>query len=71
MKLSWILWWGITVFWLILLLAIIIYSLNNGLITATHRESMAFIWLLIGLFSVPFLIQVIWLILNFLVKRNN
>ncbi|ATH63591.1 hypothetical protein A7974_06625 [Staphylococcus pasteuri] len=71
MRLSWILWWCVSSFWLLIILFIVIYSMFNGLTSATSRELMTFIWLLVGLFGIPLLIQLIWLIINVFLQRNH
>ncbi len=68
MKISWILWWIISVFWIVVILSLTIYSLLNGLTINNQSDFFKFFCLLIGLFIFPFIIQLLWLVINILVK---
>lgn len=64
MKLSWILWWVATLFWLLMILGLALYSWSNGLFDANNKEVYSFFWLLIGLLVIPFIVQFTWLLIN-------
>ncbi|MDN6743007.1 MAG: hypothetical protein L0L63_11240 [Staphylococcus equorum] len=55
MKLSWILWSVATLFWLLVILGLSLYSWSNGLSDANNKEVYSFFWLLIGLLVIPLL----------------
>ncbi|MGW7951191.1 hypothetical protein ACWEYS_13380 [Staphylococcus xylosus] len=68
MKISWALWYVITFFWIIIILGISIYSWFNGLSNGSNEDFYKFLWLLVGLFIIPIIIQLLWLFINILVK---
>ncbi|MCC2084181.1 hypothetical protein HMPREF2693_05615 [Staphylococcus sp. HMSC068D08] len=75
MKTSWIIWWIVTVFWMItfagMSLAILIRKVDgSGMIQSPEARMYALIVLLIA-YIIPFIIQIVWLIINIIVKYRK
>ncbi|AMG61578.1 DUF3923 family protein [Staphylococcus lugdunensis] len=75
MKTSWIIWWIVTVFWMItfagMSLAILIRKVDgSGMVQSPEARMYALIVLLIA-YIIPFIIQIVWLIINIIVKYRK
>ena len=75
MKTSWIIWWIVTVFWMItfagMSLAILIRKVDgSGMVQSPEARMYALIVLLIA-YTIPFIIQIVWLIINIIVKYRK
>ncbi|AMG64475.1 MULTISPECIES: DUF3923 family protein [Staphylococcus] len=75
MKTSWIIWWIVTVFWIItfagMSLAILIRKVDgSGMVQSPEARMYALIVLLIA-YIIPFIIQIVWLIINIIVKYRK
>ena len=75
MKTSWIIWWIVTVFWIItfagMSLAILIRKVDgSGMVESPEARMYALIVLLIA-YIIPFIIQIVWLIINIIVKYRK
>lgn len=75
MKISWIFWWIVNTFWIILFAIgsafVWLREIDGaGAIQTPEVKLISFIVLLIA-FIFPFFIQVIWLIINLIVNKNK
>ena len=68
MKISWILWWMATVFWIVVALILLVLGLMYGL--NNEMEGYKFTFLFIGIFLAPIICQLIWLIINIIVSKG-
>ncbi|WP_281191799.1 DUF3923 family protein [Staphylococcus felis] len=75
MKLSWILWWILNAFWLVIFIASTIFiwtrSVDAAGITQTHDAKLAAFIVLVVAFLFPFIVQIIWMIINIIVSKNK
>ena len=68
MRISWVLWWIVYVFWLLCLVGFVSMALFSGI--KTLDEVYGLICIVLGLFFTPILCQVVWLIINLIVGHN-
>lgn len=68
MKIAWILWWIATIFWGVVAIGLLVFTLMNGLNSGIEWYKFTFI--MIGIFLVPIICQVVWLIINLIVSKN-
>ncbi|PNZ27855.1 Uncharacterised protein [Staphylococcus petrasii] len=75
MKLSWILWWVISAFWIILFIgsSVMIWERRTdatGIFQTPELRAVSIIILAIA-FLLPIIIQIVWLIINLIMSRNE
>jgi len=75
MRISWIFWWLVNSFWLILFAVGTAFVWlrkvdGSGAIQTPEAKLASFIVLLFA-FSFPFIFQVIWLIINFIISKKK
>ncbi len=68
MRISWVLWWVVTVFWLICLVGFISMAMYYGI--KSLNEAFELICILLCIFFTPIVCQVVWLITNLIVGHN-
>ncbi|QKY70595.1 DUF3923 family protein [Lentibacillus sp. CBA3610] len=75
MKLSWIFWWIVSIFWMILFVVGTVFVWTrevdgSGAVQTPETKLLSFIVLLFA-FLFPAIIQVIWLIINLVINNNK
>lgn len=75
MKISWIFWWTVNIFWFVIftVLSLIIWVRKvdgAGVIQTTELRLISFAILIIA-FILPTIIQIIWLIINIFLSKSK
>ncbi|MFO3720435.1 DUF3923 family protein [Staphylococcus felis] len=75
MKWSWILWWIVTAFWIMIFTASTISvwtrNVDGADITQTYDTKLATFIVLLVAFIVPLILQIIWMMINIIVHKNK
>lgn len=75
MKISWIFWWVVNGFWILLFSVGAIFlwlrEVDGAGAVQTTEIKLISILILASAFVIPFIIQVVWVIINLVVNRNK
>lgn len=75
MKISWIFWWVVNGFWILLFSVGAIFlwlrEVDGAGAVQTTEIKLISILILASAFVIPFIIQVVWAIINLVVNRNK
>lgn len=75
MKVSWIFWWIVNIFWVILFAVgtafVLLREIDGSGAVQTPEVKLASFIVLLFAFAFPFIIQVIWLIINLVVSKSK
>ncbi|PNZ67440.1 DUF3923 family protein [Staphylococcus croceilyticus] len=75
MKLSWILWWVVSAFWIILFIgsSVMIWTRRTdaaGIFQTPELRAVSIIILAVA-FLLPIIIQIVWLVINLVMSHNE
>ncbi|MBI5973576.1 DUF3923 family protein [Staphylococcus caledonicus] len=75
MKLSWIAWWIVSLFWIITFIAMSVFiwirDVDASGITQTFEAKLAAFIVLAIFYIIPLVIQLIWMIINIVVAQRK